>query len=114
MVQARPAIEKALVDLGRRLGYRMQQSADAVASRTLYATYRSGLGPDNRIELDVNFLWRTPLAGVRQAELWQPGELGRPLVSVVSDEELWVGKLLAFLDRPTRRVGRVADALDRS
>lgn len=102
-VQARPAIEKALSELVRRLGYQVQQSAEAAASRKLYATYRSVLGPNDRIELDINYLWRTPLAGIRNAELWQPGELERPRISVVSDEELWVGKLLAFLDRTAPR-----------
>jgi hypothetical protein len=103
MVQARPAMEKALTDLVRRLGYQVQQSSEAAASRKFYATYRSVLGPNDRIELDINYLWRTPLAGVRRAELWQPGELERPLVTVVSDEELWVGKFLAFLDRTAPR-----------
>ena len=103
MVQARPAIESALVDLAGRLGYHVQQSAEAAASRKIYASYRSVLGPSDRIELDVNYLWRTPLAGVRRAELWQPGELDRPSITVVSDEELWVGKLLAFLYRTAPR-----------
>jgi len=103
MLRARPEIEKALFDLVRRLGYKVQQSAQAAASRKFYATYRSVLGHDDRIELDINYLWRTPLAGLREAELWQPGELARPRVLVVSEEELWVGKLLAFLDRTTPR-----------
>jgi len=103
MLQARPGIEKTLIDLARRLGYQVQQSAEAAASRKLYATYRSVLGPTDRIELDINYLWRTPLAGVRNAELWQPGVLERPYVKIVSDEELWVGKLLAFLDRTAPR-----------
>lgn len=45
MVQARPAIEKTLVELVRRLGYQVQQSAEAAASRKSYATYRSALDP---------------------------------------------------------------------
>lgn len=103
MEQARPGIENSLSEMVRRLGYQVQQSAEAAASRKLYATYRSVLGPNDRIELDINYLWRTPLAGVRSAELWQPGELERPRIPVVSDEELWVGKLLAFLDRTAPR-----------
>jgi len=35
--------------------------------------------------------------------MWQPGELDRPLVPVVSSVELCVGKLLALLDRATPR-----------
>lgn len=103
MMRARPAIETALVALLRRIGYQVQQSAEAAASRKLYATYRSVLGPGARVELDINYLWRTPLLGVRSQELWQPGELERPRITVVSNEELWVGKLLAFLDRTAPR-----------
>ncbi|MCA9285738.1 MAG: nucleotidyl transferase AbiEii/AbiGii toxin family protein, partial [Phycisphaerales bacterium] len=82
MLRERPGIEVALEDIIRQLGYQVQRSADAVASRKIYATYRSVLGPTDRIEVDVNFLWRTPFAGVRQAELWQPGELERPGITV--------------------------------
>jgi len=121
MVQARPTIEKAILDLVRRLGYEAQQSAEAAASRKIYARYRSVLGPGDRIELDINYLWRTPLAGVRGAELWQPGELDRPSITVVSDDELWIGKLLAFLDRTAprdawdiSRMPSIASALPRS
>lgn len=103
MLRVRPVIERTFVDLGRRLGYRVQKSAEAAAGRKLYATYRSVLGPEDRIEIDLNYLWRTPLVGVRQATLWQPGEFERPLVSIVSEEELWVGKLLALLDRTAPR-----------
>lgn len=103
MLRERPLIEKALEDLGRRLGYQVQRSAEAAASRKIYATYRSVLGPNDRIELDINYLWRTPLAGLQVAELWQPGELERPRLAIVSSEELWVGKLLAFLDRTAPR-----------
>lgn len=35
--------------------------------------------------------------------MWQPGELDRPTVRVVSSVELCIGKLLALLDRATPR-----------
>ena len=103
MLRARPAIEQSLGDILRRLGYQVRHSADATAGRKFYATYRSVLGPDDRVELDINYQWRTPLAGLRVMELWQPEGLDRPRVTVVADEELWVGKLLAFLDRTAPR-----------
>lgn len=81
----------------------MQRSADAFAGCKLYLRYRSVLGQEERIELDLNFLFRVPLAGTALRELWQPGELDRPNVSVVSLEELLVGKLLALLDRGAAR-----------
>lgn len=107
MLEARPEVEKAVADLARRQGYRVQQSADAFAGRKYYLLYRSVLGPEERIEVDLNFLFRMPIAGTELRDLWQPGELDRPRVRVVSLEEILIGKLLALLDR-----GAVRDAWD--
>jgi len=103
MVRDRPAIEAALISLAERLGHRVQRSADAAASRKLYASYRSVLGPMERVEIDINYMWRVPLAGTVERTVWLPGELDRPTVTVVSDIELWVGKFLAFLGRTAAR-----------
>ena len=80
MLEARPAVEQAVADLARRQGYRVQQSADAFAGRKYYLLYRSVLGPEERIEVDLNFLFRMPIAGTELRELWQPGELDRPSI----------------------------------
>ncbi len=103
MLQERPEIESVIETLAQRLGFRVQRSADAFAGRKLYACYRSVLGPEARVEVDLNYLWRVPLAGVEEREMWQPGELDRPRVRTVSLTELCVGKLLAFLDRSAPR-----------
>ena len=103
MLEDRPRVETAAAEIAKRQGYRVQQSADAFAGRKLYLRYRSVLGQEERIELDLNFLFRVPLAGTALRELWQPGELDRPNVRVVSLEELLVGKLLALLDRGAAR-----------
>lgn len=55
----------------------------------------------------MNFLFRMPIAGTVLRDLWQPGELERPSVRVVSLEEILIGKFLALLDR-----GAVRDAWD--
>ena len=111
MLANRPALEDAVKKLAERLGYRVQRSAEAFAARKTYGIYRSVLGPDDRVEVDLTFLWRTPLADVTDAEMWQPGELDRPRTTVVSLEELCVGKFLAMLDRAAPRdawdVGRL-------
>jgi hypothetical protein len=60
-----------------------------------------------RIEVDLNFLFRMPIAGTEVRELWQPGELDRPSVRVAGLGEILIGKLLALLDR-----GAVRDAWD--
>ena len=107
MLEDRPRVEQAVTELARRKGYRVQQSADAFAGRKIYLIYRSVLGPDERIEVDLNFLFRVPIAGTEQGELWQPGELDRPEVRAVSLQEIVVRKMLAMLDR-----GAVRDVWD--
>jgi predicted nucleotidyltransferase component of viral defense system len=76
MLADRPRIETAVGELARRRGYGIQRSADAFAGRKMYLRYRSVLGPEERIEVDLNFLFRLPLAGTETRSLWQPGELG--------------------------------------
>jgi len=103
MLRDRPLVETALVELARKQQYRMQKSAEAFAGRKFYLNYRSILGPEDRIEVDLNFIYRVPLAGIESKELWQPIELERPVVRMVGQEELFLGKLLALLERGAAR-----------
>ena len=103
MLADRPRVETATADLAQRKGYRIQQSADTFGGRKLFLHYRSVLGPEDRVEVDLNFLFRVPLVDPRLAELWQPGELDRPQVRLVGSEELLAGKFLALLDRSAAR-----------
>ena len=107
MLEDRPRIEAAAIEISRRLGYRVQSSADAFAGRKLFLLYRSVLGQNERIEIDLNFIFRAPFAGIETLQLWQPGELDRPHVQVVGLMELIIGKMLALLER-----GAVRDVWD--
>lgn len=107
MLNERPEVEEAVIELSRRHGYIVQQSPDAFAGRKLYLSYTSVLGPTDRIEVDLNYLFRLPIAEPKIRDIWQPGGLDRPQVRVVNLSELIIGKLLAFLDR-----GAVRDAWD--
>lgn len=103
MLAERPKLEETLIQVARKKAYQVQQSADAFAGRKLFLTYRSATGQKDRIELDVNYLFRLPIAGTEKAELWQPGELDRPAVRAVSFQEILVGKVMAFLGRSAAR-----------
>jgi predicted nucleotidyltransferase component of viral defense system len=103
MLFDRPRVEQAVIELAGRKGYRVQRSSDAFAGRKIYLLYRSVLGRGERIELDLNFLFRVPISGTEKGELWQPGEIDRPEVRTVSLLEIVVGKLLAMLDRGAPR-----------
>lgn len=41
MLEDRPRVEQAVIELARRSGYRVQQSADAFAGRKIYLDYHS-------------------------------------------------------------------------
>jgi hypothetical protein len=103
MLADRSNIEATLAELARRLGHRIQWSKEGFAGRKLFATYRSVLGPNERVEVDLNFLFRQPLEQTRHVTMWQPGGLDRPRVRIVSPLELCIGKLLALLDRAAPR-----------
>jgi predicted nucleotidyltransferase component of viral defense system len=103
MLADRPNVDRAIIALAERQGYRIQVSADAFAGRTLHLHYESAFGMGGVIQIDINYVHRLPLDGVEGRTLWQPGELDRPRVVVVSVPELLVGKLLALLDRGSPR-----------
>jgi len=111
MLEDRPKLESALCELAEKKGFRVQQSADAFAGRKIFCTYQSIYGPTDRVEVDLNYLFRLPLSSPSKRELWQPGELGFPKILMVSKEELIIGKLLASIDRAAVRdiwdVGRL-------
>jgi len=63
MLADRPRVEEALIQLSVRKAYRIQKSADAFAGRKIYLVYRSVTGQNDRIEVDLNYLFRMPVAG---------------------------------------------------
>ncbi len=99
----RAEVERATVIIGKGQGYRVQQSRDAHAGRKMYLSYASSVGTPDRIEVDLNFLFRVPLGEVTTRPLWQPPGIARPEVRVVPLEELFTGKLRATLDRAMPR-----------
>jgi len=111
MLQDRPRYEAAICELAEKKGFRVQQSADAFAGRKIYCSYRSVFGTTERIEVDLNYLFRLPLSKLIKRKLWQPGEITLPKILMVSKTELLIGKLLASIDRAAIRdiwdVGRL-------
>ena len=103
MQAERPKVERALANIGEGQGYRVQQSRDAHAGRKFYLTYTSSVGTRDRIEIDLNFLFRVPLGEVTTRPLWQPPGISSPETRVVPMEELYAGKLRATLDRALPR-----------
>jgi len=103
MLADRPRVEEAIAVVAQRQGHGVQPSADAFAGRKLHLHYRSVLGGAGVIQIDINYLHRVALDEAESRLLWQPGELDRPRVAVVSGSELLAGKILALLDRGSPR-----------
>ena len=103
MLVERPKVREAILTLATRMGYRPQESAEAFSGGKIYLTYRSGLGPRDRIEIDLNYLFRIPFSGTVVQRLWQPGALDQPGVRIIGVSELLIGKFLALLDRGAAR-----------
>ena len=99
----RTEVERAIMIIGQGQGYRVQQSRDAHAGRKIYLSYTSAAGTLDRIEIDLNFLFRIPLGELTTRPLWQPPGVACPEVRVVPLEELFTGKLRATLDRAMPR-----------
>jgi predicted nucleotidyltransferase component of viral defense system len=72
MLEERPLIEGALIELANKQKFRVQKSAETFAGRKFYLHY---LGSVDRIEVDLNFIFRVPLSGLESCELWQPAVL---------------------------------------
>lgn len=64
MQEERPEVERAIEIVGRGQGYQIQRSRDAHAGRKVYLSYTSAAGTRDRIEVDLNFLFRIPLGDV--------------------------------------------------
>ena len=103
MLAQRPEVHKAVMQLVRRMGYQTQESPEGFAGGKIFLGYRSASGNRDRIELDLNYLYRVPLSGTSMRLIWQPEELEPALVRVVVLPELLIGKLLALLDRNAAR-----------
>jgi len=99
MLRARPDVERAVEAIAREQKYAIQRSRDEIAGRKLYFNYVGATGSPDRIEIDLNFLQRLPLASLRTAAMWQPGDLGQPDVQLCGLPEIAAGKICALLDR---------------
>jgi hypothetical protein len=103
MIDKRPEVENAIVSIAERMSYSVQQSAYAFAGKKFFLGYRSVLGNLDRVEVDISYLYRVQIGLSNVRPLWQPGGLDDVNVRVVSDMELVIGKILAFLDRVAPR-----------
>ena len=77
------------------------RSREEHADRKLYLAYRNGLGSNDHIEVDVNFLTGFPSSRWWSVRGWTPDPDLPCRALVVGTEETLAGKVLALLDRGT-------------
>jgi len=70
MLRERPEVERAVNQVVVGEDYRVQSGRDEHAGRKLFLTYASGLGSPDRIELDLNYLFRVPLVDPETRPAW--------------------------------------------
>ncbi len=97
MLEDRPVIEHALRQIASGRGYQVQASRDEHAGRKFFLNYDSSAGSRDRIEVDLNFLGRVPIMETLHGNLWQPGDIERPGVRLLSLEEICTGKSLSSI-----------------
>ena len=103
MLREKEEIERGLGLVAEGDGYRLQWSAREHAGRKTYLHYRNALGTPDRIEVDVNYLYRVCLQPVIVQEGWTPDRDFPCRARLVGLDETLAGKLLALVDRGAPR-----------
>ncbi len=103
MLREKGEVERAVGLIAEGDGYRLQGDLREHAGGKIYLSYRNGLGTPDRIEVDVNFLYRVPLKPIVVQEGWTPDPDFPYRARLVGLEETLAGKLLALVDRGAPR-----------
>jgi len=103
MLREKPEVERAVATIAEGDRYRLQWGREEHAGRKLYLRYRNGLGTEDHIEVDLNFLHRVPLVPPVERDGWTPDPDFPCRTLVVGTEETLAGKVLALLDRGAPR-----------
>jgi len=97
MLAERPAVEQAIADVAKELGFTVTMSPAEHSGRTFRLQYQTTAGLDS-VKIDTNFLNRSPLLPLqrRTVVLDSGAEVTFPLNSEI---ELVAGKLKALVER---------------
>jgi hypothetical protein len=103
MFAERPRIEQALQQVAGRMGLTVKRAPTEHAGGKWRLTYATALGRQGSIEIDVNFMLRTPLWPVAPKDSLPIGGDKATQVLVVDEHELAAGKLAALVARSASR-----------
>lgn len=103
MLAEKPKVLEALQRLSAGLGYGVVPRTGDHAGGGFVLTYTNSLDTPDRVEIDISFTARVPLAAPFECQIWQPDGVDRPQARLCAREELIAGKLRALVDRVAAR-----------
>lgn len=103
MLAERPRIEQALQQVAGRMGLTVKRAPTEHAGGKWRLSYVTALGRQGSIEVDVNFMLRTPLWPVAPRDSHPVGGETATQVLVLDEHELAAGKLAALVARSASR-----------
>jgi hypothetical protein len=103
MLAERPRLEQAVQTVCSREGLTVRRMPSEHAGGKWRLTYVASTGGPGHLELDVNFMLRTPLWPPRITECHPVGSFKSAPVTVLDPHELAAGKLAALLARSANR-----------
>jgi len=103
MLAERPRVEQAIEAVCGRQGIRIKRVPGEHAGGKWRLSYTRVTGQPGVLELDVNFLWRTPLWPPMPVDSKRVGSFGVTAVPMLDIHELAAGKLAALFGRAASR-----------
>ena len=103
MLAERPRIEQALQQVAGRMGLTVKRIPTEHAGGKWRLAYATALGRQGSIEVDVNFMLRTPLWPAAPRDSHPVGGERATRVLVLDEHELAAGKLAALVARSASR-----------
>lgn len=112
MLSDRPKVEQAIQAVCGRLGLQTRRVPTEHAGGKWRLSYQAVSGTSATLELDVNFMLRTPLWPTRRVDSRVVGTFAARNIPLLDLNELAAGKLAALLARPEgdARENRVRDS----
>lgn len=103
MLHERPEIEKALEAVFQREGLSIRRIPEKHAGGKWQLRYASVLGGNGNLEVDLNFMFRTPLYGIHKQCSHSIGTRKTKEIALLGIYELGAGKLSALFGRHASR-----------
>jgi predicted nucleotidyltransferase component of viral defense system len=103
MLAERTKLEQAVQAVCSREGLTVRRVPSEHAGGKWRLTYAASAGGSGNLELDVNFMLRTPLWPPRMAQCYPVGSFKAAPITVLDPHELAAGKLAALLARSANR-----------